>query len=44
MSLRENLHLIQSSILIPDTTWKLSAPEGGANPHFFVPERKNGLF
>jgi|GEM_PF-5195001 len=22
------------------TTWKGSAPEGGATPHFFVPERK----
>jgi|GEM_PF-3181947 len=27
-----------------DTTWKVSAPEGGANPHFFVPERKKGYF
>jgi len=26
------------------TTWKVSAPLGGANPHFFVPERENGLF
>jgi len=25
-------------------TWKVSAPEGGANPHFFVPEQKKGYF
>jgi len=25
-------------------TWKVSAPEGGANLPFFVLERKNGLF
>gem|GEM_PF-4299516 len=25
-------------------TWTVSAPEGGASLHFFVPERKNGLF
>gem|GEM_PF-5667022 len=27
-----------------DTTWKVGASEEGANPHFFVLERKNGLF
>jgi len=27
-----------------DTTWKVSAPKGGANPHFFVPEREKGYF
>jgi len=26
------------------TTWKVSAPEGGANPYFFMPERKKGYF
>ena len=26
--------------LIFNTTWKVNAPEGGANLHFFVPERK----
>jgi|GEM_PF-6820174 len=30
--------------LVHNTTWKVSAPEGGANPHLFVPERKNELF
>jgi len=35
---------VEELILIADTTWKVSAPFGGANPHFFVPERKNGLF
>ena len=27
-----------------DTTWKVSAPEGGTNPYFFVPERKKSYF
>jgi len=27
-----------------NTTWKVSAPEGSANPHFFVLEWKSGLF
>jgi|GEM_PF-6229784 len=26
--------------IIINTTWKVSAPFGGANPHFLVPEEK----
>jgi|GEM_PF-2958202 len=29
---------------IRNTTWKVSAPEGGANPYFSMPERKKGYF
>jgi len=32
------------SSLVRNTTWKVSAPFGGTNPHFFVPERKQGYF
>jgi len=27
-----------------NTTWKVSAPFGGANPYFFMPERKKSYF
>gem|GEM_PF-5408297 len=30
--------------VVQHTTWKVSAPEGGANLHFFVSERKKGYF